>query len=431
MSVFNKKKLVIFVYLLSYKLFLDLAYICFIHKYFEYMKFTLNFNQYKYVFSIFIFIIMYYILPKDKHRPSSIFLQLHFIIMIIPMFTIYAFMNESNFFLILSTSIFSAQCILLRLLPRFKIVRLRNSKFILYFLLIVITTFVYYSMIQANGVPSFQNLNFLKVYNMRDSVSYPFLMSYLVNWQGKVINPFFIVTAFLNNNKRNLFTSLFMQLFLYLITGHKTFLFIPFAILFIIKIISKNDFLKIASKTASLGTITLLIFYQITKSLVLPSTFLRRFLFIPAQNKFFYYDFFSQNEFMYFSAGVIGKMFDIKNPYNVNVVNMIGDIYYNSPNMNVNTGYIADAYANMGVTGMVLIMLLFVLILVLIDSISKKIGEEFTVGIALFSILSLNDGALLTTLLTGGMLFLMGLLYLYSNSSEQMINKYTSTKYNN
>jgi hypothetical protein len=415
-----KKKLDIniFLLLLFYKLLLDLSYIIFVNRYFEYMGFNLDLNISKYIFSIFVFIVLYYFLPKNIDKPSSIFLQLHYIIMIIPMFTIYSFGDKSTLFFVICMFIFSMECFLVKLLPKFKIIRIKKSKNILYSILILITVLVYFSMIRANGFPSLKALNFLNVYDIRGKVSYPFLMPYLVIWQAKVINPFFIVTSYINKDKKVFFIFLSLQVLLYLITAHKSFLFIIFAILLVVKVVHKPNLLNNILKIASFGILAIILLFKITNSLMIPSLFLRRLLFIPAQIKFFYYDFFSNNDFLYFSQGAIGKLVGLEYPYQLEVAQMIGYIYYGNEGTNANTGYLADAYANMGIIGMFFIGLLFVFILILVDSLSIKIGKELTVGLTLFPILSLNDGALLTNLLTGGLLFLLLILYLHSNSTQ-------------
>jgi hypothetical protein len=341
--------------------------------------------------------------------------------MILPMFTIYALTNEHSIFFFLTGFVFSLECILLKLLPNIKIMKIKNSKYALLILLTAITVFVYFSMLKANGKPSLKALDLTKVYEVRNRAVYPFLMSYLVNWQAKVINPFLITTSYIHKNKKLFLLSIFLQVLLYLMTAHKSYLLIPVAILFVVKIM-KWDFLKISSLSAFLGSAGLLIIYGAFNSITLPSLFLRRLLFIPAQLKFYYYDFFSKNDLLYFSQGAIGKIFGLKYPYDMSSAHMIGEIYYNNPQTAANTGYIADAYANMGIPGMIIITILFVFILVLIDSLGSKIGKELTVGLAIFPIMTLNDGALLTTLLTGGLLFLLVILYLYSsNQSVEVI----------
>lgn len=408
-----------FIFLLAYKLILDFVYIKFVHEYYNYMGFSLDFNIKKYIVSFIWFFVIFAILPKDINKPSSVFLQLHFIIMIMPMFTTYALANESGIFLALCCIFFIMECLILRFMPSIKIIKIKNSQCILYGIIICITAFVYISMIRANGLPSLEALNLNKVYQVRATTKYPFLMGYLVPWQAKIINPFLITTSYINKNRKTLLGSIFLQLILYLITAQKSFLFIPLAIIIIIKIVEKNDFLKLGSLLAPIGSLGAFLTYKITGNIMIPSLFIRRLLFLPSQIKFYYYDFFSRNEFLYFSEGLIGKVFGLTSPYNIKTSHMIGLIYFNSIEMSANTGYLADAYANMGVFGMFIISILFSMILILIDSLGKNIKNKLIIGLSLFSILSLNDGALLTILLTGGLLLLLIILYLYSNTKQE------------
>ncbi|SET22350.1 oligosaccharide repeat unit polymerase [Anaerobranca gottschalkii] len=410
----KKNNIIAFFCLIFYKLILDAFYIFFIHKYYEYMGFSLDFNGYKYLLSLMFIIILFTFLPKDSQKPSSIFLQLHLIVMFIPMLTIYAFMNESTNFMLINVLAFLSQCILINLMPNIKIARIKNSKKLLYLLLCVITIFVYLSMIRANGLPSLKTLNILNVYDVRSNVAYPFLMNYLVNWQAKVINPFLITVAYLRGSRNFLMVFVFLQIIIYMITAHKSFLFMPMAIIIVCYILKKVDFLKLSTIVSAISSFIILIHYFISKSILVSSIFIRRFLFVPAHIKFSYYDFFTNNSFLYFSLGRIGNIFGINYPYDKKIANLIGEVYYNSPNMWVNTGYLADAYANMGYWGIFFISILFVLVLKVIDSLSIKVGKELTVGLALFPILSLNDGAFLTTLFTGGLLFTILVLFLYS-----------------
>ncbi|RKD21940.1 hypothetical protein SAMN02745883_01343 [Caminicella sporogenes DSM 14501] len=414
--------LIIFTFLFIYKLLLDYVYIEYVNKYYSYMGFILDFNIYKYIISILWFVILFTVLPKNDTKPSSIFLQLHFIIMIMPMFTTYAFANESNIFLALCCSFFILECIILKIVPSIKLKKIKNSHSILYFIIIINTIFVYGTMIKANGVPTLKALNFNKVYEIRAIVKYPFLMSYLVPWQGKIINPFLITTSYIKKNKNLLAFSLFLQLILYLITAHKSFIFIPLAIIIVIKMLERDNFIRKISLFTPLGILFVFGMHKLFNLIIIPSLIIRRTLFLPSQLKFFYYDFFSKNELLYFSEGVIGKFIGINSPYSIKAVNLIGDVYFNNIETNANTGYLADAYANMGIFGMFIFSILFSIILILINSLSKNIKKEIVIGLSLASILALNDGALLTTLLTGGLLLLLLLLYLYSNYDYDELN---------
>lgn len=417
----KKRDIHTFIFLLIYKLMLDFVYVEFVYKLYSYSIFDLNFNLNKYLFSSIWFIAIFCVLPKDSNKPSSIFLQLHFILMIIPMLTIYALANESGLFMTLCCIFYIMECLILRSVPNLKVIKIKNSKKILYGIILLITAFVYLSMIRANGIPSLKALNLNKVYEIRAVTKYPFLMAYMVAWQAKIINPFLITTSYVKGSKKALFFSILLQLILYLITAHKAFLFIPLAIIIVLYILKRKDFLILGSFFAPLGTACAFLAYKIFDNIMIPSLAIRRLLFVPAQIRFFYYDFFSKHEFLYFSEGTIGKIFGLNSPYDLDVANMIGGLYSGHFETNANTGYLADAYANMGIFGMLIMALLFSFILILINSLSKNINKELVIGLCLFLILSLNDGALLTILLTGGLLLLLILLYLYSNTEEERV----------
>ena len=417
----KKRNIYTFIFLLIYRFVLDFVYAEFVHKLFSYERFSLDFNLNKYLVSLVYFFVIYYILPKDNKKPSSVFLQLHFIIMIMPMFTMYALANESNIFMMLCCVFFIMECLIFRAVPNLKIIKIKNSKKLIYFIIILSSSFVYFSMIKANGIPSLKALNLNKVYEVRAMVKYPFLMAYLVPWQAKIVNPFLITTSYIKRNRIVFFFSIFLQILLYLIAAHKTFLFIPLAIIIVLIILKKKDFFSLGSCFAPLGEISAFLVHKVFNNIIIPSIVIRRFLFVPAQLRFFFYDFFSKHEFLYFSEGTIGKVLNRNSPYSIRAAYMIGGLYFDNFVVSANTGYLADAYANMGVFGMFIMSLLFSFILIFINSVSKNIDKELVIGMCLFSILSLNDGALLTNLLTGGMLLLLILLYLYSNIEEERV----------
>lgn len=434
-KILKKRNIFVFVILLLFKLILDIVYVGFINEHYYDKGFILDFNPEKYVFSIAMFVVLFLILPKDNEKPSSIFMQLHFIVMILPMFTIYAFMNKPTSYFAVTLFMFLMECLLLKWAVKIKpidikLLRFRHSWVLFYGILIGITVYVYAAMISANGIPSLKALNLYQVYEIRSKITYPFLMGYLLGWQAKVINPFLITISYLNNNRKLLVFSVLLQILLFFIAPHKAFLFIPIAIIIVVKFVNQFDFLKIASIASLLCSILLFASYKILGILLLPSLFLRRFFYIPALIKFDYYDFFSRHNLLYFSQGILGKILGIDYPYEMKAANIIGDVYFHSSQTAANGGYLADAYANMGYLGMFLIAILFVIILILIDSLSYKAGKELTVGLSVFLILSLNDGALLTTLLTGGMLFLLFLLYMYSSTRDSNVIKVKSKALN-
>ncbi len=412
-----------FLGLLLFKILLDIAYITAINPMYEYTGFILELNYIKLIESYFWFILICFLLPKGDTRPSYVILQIHFIIMVIPMFTIYAFTNQSSIFLRVFCLCYIIEVILVRLLPKIKVVKITNAQILLYAFVGILTFFIYATMIKANGIPTLTALNLLKVYEIRDKTIYPFLLSYLVPWQAKVINPFLITIFYYNKKYKHMAAVLLMHLILYLITAHKSFLFAPIVVLGCIFIANKN---KLSSLSVIGATITVGVSLFISKLNISSwplSLFVRRLFFVPAQNKFYYYDFFSQNDLLYFADGQIGSLFSIQSPYDLNAAHLIGDVYYNNPLMAANTGYLADAYANLGFSGMLIFALIFTFILLIIDSIASNIDKGIVIGLVIMPMLTLNDGALLTSLSTHGLLLAIVTLYLYGNEKNSHILK--------
>lgn len=410
----------IFMLLFIYKISLDIVYIKFANKLFEYYGYILDFNCRKFIIGFLWLVFTYIILPKTSKKPSSIILQIQYITMILPLITLYGLMNKSGFFLAAVCLCFSMQCFLVNAIPNLQIVKIKNARVMLYGSLILMTIIVYVSMIAINGIPNLAALNLNNVYAVRDLAKYPAgLVGYLVSWQGKIVNPFIITTSYYNKRKKFVLLGIGLQLLLFLITAHKSYLFIPIGIISVINILKNNQFLKPALALSIGGVLGSYVIYYVWGYIMPGSFFIRRFLFVPAQLKYYYYDFFSQNQFLYFSQGIIGKILGIKNNYSMNIVHLIGEYYFGSTSTAANVGYFADAYANAGYIGMFIFSIIFLAVLVFINSLSKNLDKKFVIGISLFPIMSLNDTALLTTLLTGGLLILLIILFLYSNSKTQ------------
>ena len=407
--------------ILAFKLVLEAIYILFVQPLFVSNRFILEFSPYKYLLGIFLLVLMYFLMPRDQ-RPASVILQIHLLLIFLPMLSYYSLTDSSMRFMGWSIAAFLLECILVRVIPPLRILRIANSRRILLVLIALMTVAVYAVMIPANGI-SLGALNFDNTYDIRETIRFPLGMGYLVPWQSKVINPFLIALGFKQKKKSLLGLGIGLQLLLFFITAQKAMLFIPVAILGVMWFMEHFDFLPSAALIAPLYAAGNLAVYVYTGNIYIPSLFIRRLLFLPAQLKFFWYEFFTFNPKLYYSQGTIGRILNIPNPYPTDAAKVIGDTFFNKPDMHANAGYVADAYANGGLIGLVAIAVVFALILVLINSLSQSLGQDFIIGMAMFHIISLNDGGLVTGLVTGGLLFLLLILYLYSSETEEGLSK--------
>lgn len=416
----EKKRIKISFVLILYKILLEFSYIYYVNPVYEYMGFTYDLNWLKFIESYIFLIFIAINLPLNETKPSIIAVNVLNIIMIIPILSIYALKNEARVYLYGIIISFFITIIITKLFPEISI-RLKFSvNKVLYLLLIINTIVVYSTLLYYNGIPSFELLDFNKVYKIRGTINYGFrIMKYLVVWQANIINCFFITLSFKNKNKNTLILMCVLQLLLYLLTSHKAFLFYPLIIVIIMIFIKKKRFI-IFSIYGIITSIVVSGFLYFTKlSIMIPVLVINRTLFLPAQISFQYYKYFSNNGFTLLSHSIFSKFFSTP-VYNIHPIKLIGTVYY-SGNW-ANTGYLGDAYMNFGIFGMLFFSFILGVILKIIDSVSNSYDKKLisSAFIVIFMIV-LTNIALLTNLLNGGLLFYILVLYLYNSRNIKNI----------
>jgi hypothetical protein len=404
--------------IIIYKILLEISYVLFVHPLFKYMGFTYDFSLIKVIESYLTTLFLLLWLPTNEKKPSTIMLNILYLIMIIPIFSLYFLKNESRLYFYAVFVSFCITLIMIKILPNITVKSFRGSRKCLFFILSGITIFVYGILICFNGIPNLNALDFTKIYEIRSEVNYGLgIMGYLGRWQARVINIFIIWVGWHKRNKKIFTIGIVLQLLIFLITAHKTYFFIPIMLVFLMYFINKKRLIKlciIGLIIILLGSLLLAIF-DIT---IRPaSLFTRRTLFLPAQLNFQYYDYFSQHSFSYLSHSVL-EIFWKKPIYADPAPRIIGWIYYERETW-ANTGYLGDAYYNFGIVGMLMFSVIFVFVLKTVDSLSNTQEKKLLSGVMLGTAsISFINGAFLTTLLTGGVLFYMGILWLYQEKNN-------------
>ena len=413
----KKATLIDFLLLVVIKILLEISYTFYVGKLYGYYGFVSSLSIYKLVESYLAFIVVFMFLPKSEKNVSSIVMRFLFLVMIIPMQSFYALADEARAFFYLFNISFLLTIIVCALMPKCSIKKIKHSNRLLIFVLVVLSLVTYILLIRSNGLPSLLAFNLSKVYQIRSSIIYnPRILMYFVFWQVKVINPFLIGIFFTKKQYKRLLLVMFMQLFIFLLTGHKSILFSPILVLTVIHVIKKEKImLTLVSKLLILGIGVSLIVFLMNISEWPANLLIRRVLFVPALNYFHYYDFFSHNEYLYLAEGQIGKLFSLTSPYSIPIVNLIGKIYYNNVNTSANTGYLGDAYANFGWYGMLIYSVVLGLLLKVFDTFASKSELTIAVAVIIIPMFSLIESALLTTILSNGLIMSMIFIYLYKN----------------
>ncbi|WP_141676253.1 hypothetical protein [Pseudobacillus wudalianchiensis] len=341
-----------------------------------------------------------------------------FLIIIIPFSSLYGLENQAttSFFLVIGG--FTITLLSTRQ-KKVSIKSLKGSKYALWIAIGGASLLTYGAIAVFNGFPSLTALNFANVYEVRESVNYgPLFFPYFVNWQSTVFNPFLIGYGLLKSNKKLILVGIVLQFLLFLYTGHKSYFFGPIVVIGVaILVKKKNLLLGILIGLNSVIAFALII-YKVFGEHLLATLFIRRAIFISVKNFYYYFDFFSRNEKVYFSHSILKYFIDY--PYQIPTSNLIGAVYYNSPNAWVNVGYLADAYMNAGVLGVIIISILLGVVLSFFDSLTTKVNIELIIITAFMPFFKLLSGALLTSLLTGGIIISFLVLQIFPEEKKRV-----------
>ncbi|MEM3438046.1 MAG: hypothetical protein QXP55_05940 [Nitrososphaerales archaeon] len=255
------------------------------------------------------------------------------------------------------------------------------------------------------------NFNFSLVYISRERYiesKIPFA-GYIFNWAGYVVNP--ILTSYLYSYKKwtYLFISLTLQIILFSQTGLKSFLFVYFLALVLLWINEKYGIKRLFHLTPiGLSFIIILgvISYWTVNDVWISSLFIRRSFYVPALLSFYYYDFFSKFGPTFLSQHRIFRAL-INYPYHLAPSHLIGEVYFRRPEMGANNGILGDSYMNFGFWGIIIWGFIFILILKILDSFIIEENRKIILGVvAIFANVFVNS-ALLTSLVTHGLLILL------------------------
>lgn len=396
-------------------------------------NFRYDFSITKYILGWVSCLAIFFSIRHERRAASTFFLYLVFLFQIIPITSVYAFANESTtYYLTLIVAYLLCSLIVGLTHSDSKIKRNSSLSSITLFacggaaLLIIGLLFLRF------GTPSLTALDFTKVYDIRGSGSFKLnkYENYLFSWTTAVILP--AAMAYFIYKKKYIATGIIcaIMLVLYLYCANKTILFaIPFVVVCTFWAKRKNFYKELFTfgSFVFLLLVFLLWFSPVFEDLIqrVFSLLGRRVMFVPANNKFLYFDYFSNNPKMGLGGIFPRWLLYIPNYYeNIPYSYEISAIYYGRPEMNSNTGFLAEGFMRFGHIGTVLIMMLFAGILKLIDSFQERLDFQLAIGVFVYQIYSLTDAHLIDSLVLGPwMLLLILLLFVKFRDKKQLIFK--------
>ncbi len=412
---------------IAYKFLLDMLYVFVASPAFSYAGLVYDPNIIKYALSFVLYMCLFIALPKNESSCAAVLLHIQHVYTVAPLLSFYALSDASSkYILMVFVCALLESVIVRRAAGKQKAVYLsgmKNYTTVAIGALIVVTLII---PIVYNGFAGIKVFDFNYIYEMRENATYPIGFTYLFFWMGKAIVPFAIVLLLHKKRYVGAAAMVLVQLLLYMESGNKYLLFILVPLLAVYFCAKFGHLIKLIYLGLGSLFLVLIPIYNLsaagsdalgTKACFYISV---RSLFHPADNKYAMYECFSQYPKMYYSDGVIGKMFGLSGIYGGSDGQVV--YAYNGGTFleaNYNTGYLGESYANLGFFGMLLMAVLFALLLRVIDSYNNK--KTFCVLSALFAtfIINLNDISLLTTLLSSGMIVVIALLSIYFDKNEE------------
>lgn len=218
-----------------------------------------------------------------------------------------------------------------------------------------------------NGGLNYINFDFTKVYEFRRgaSASRGALLNYiLLNYVG-VLLPVGVAIACSYKKYRFLLVFIFINLAITILTASKAYFFVTFFAMAIYFLSASGSLIQkfIVAISAVLIGLTLL-YLIIPETFILGTLFIRRYLFVPAYVNFLFFDFFSNNAFVYWADSSVSLGL-IDSPYNKPTPQVIGD-YYSGVDFsntvqlfnNANTGLIGAGFGHAGYYGVIIYSLI-------------------------------------------------------------------------
>lgn len=419
-----------FLFTYGYCCLLVYLYVNYIFPRYEYIGLQLNERANIYLFLLVAFLSSLFVLlaPAKLEKPSDIFCYFSYFLIYIPAVNVSYFSlstpGDSYFRLFFSFTL----CISIILigrnihlkLPAIKELSERNFNFLILFLVIIfcIPVFYFYK-INIGSLFSLQDIS--ELYDIRSeyrstNLNVPSIVQYVFAWLIKVIAPLVLILGLQRRNPLLVVGSVFLIISLFSVSGHKS-TFSSFVL------ITGVWFALRSSRGVSLSRFAGIFFLVATLGLALSASgfgvitdvLIRRVMVTPGLLTGFYFEYYNPNNYTYLGHSIFSSIVDYGQSAPPPLI--IGAHYFGRDTMSANVNYIASAYADFGIWGTLFFSLLGLAVFKVFDVVSNRKGVGIMVCVmVVMPTWSMVDSALLTTMLTHGLLPTLLLVLLLPSS---------------
>ena len=421
----TRHSIILWALAIVYKFSLDAMYVWAASPQYAYAGLTLEPVFFKYVLSTLLYVVIFALLPKAEKKAIPVLLHLQFLFTVAPLLSIYALSNRSTTYMLMVFICIVLQTLVIRRAPMqtrpVYITGIRNYVTVMCGVLLV---FVLAVPILYNGLFDLSLLNLFNsgvVYAARSSLEYPPGYSYIYSWITHAVLIFALLVTLQKKKYLLSILLILLRILIYLETTNKSVVLVIVPILAVYYLYHTGHLVKLMY----IGFIAVCLLTIVAFQMDMQGHISRlgidinamigiRAFFHPADNKFLYYELFNLFPKLGFSEGMIGSMFSLTYPFNCNLGHVLVSWLFGSDTYgSSNTGYLGEAYAQMGFVGMLLMSLLLAVILRAAASYENhKTGAIITSCFA-WNLIILSDNSLLTVLFTSGILVFLVLFMIY------------------
>lgn len=337
---------------------------------FSYYGIELDFNIYKLIETYFVILISYLLINFSRFRNTSLLLVVLLVFQIIPLSTYYAYANESAIFfrtIYICFFIFLISNRFIILKNYFKFKSYLSLKFLVFIGILIVATLIF-----NNGLPSIDSFNLFTVYERRNNFISNSFIERLNSILVYVISPILLIYSIISKNKLFLIISIIFSVIFFLLSGGKYAFFLIILTPLFYFAIDINDNNKSIYRLSFFVFLFTIFFFSISSSNQIGEYLFNQYYFrtfiTPAWLSFVYYNVFQTEPFYNFS-----ETFGFMDQRKQTVPELIGDyLFYDSGGSFASNGMFGDAYANLGIVGIIIISFLFSILIVFLNSLKTS-----------------------------------------------------------
>lgn len=404
----------LFLGIMLYLLTIFAVYYFILSKIYAYAKMLYTPNLFKLLLAACAVAVSLVFLPRKSNRPSTYLFYIYYTITFLPTIMYYWMADRPTPFALCEAACFVLIELMLKgSLPALRL-RPQRGRLLLRLLLVFYFAGSVLLILHNGGVHT--GRIFSDLYSVRSSNNLSGLWGYLLNWCAKSFMPFFFAYFYLKKNYLGVLAVSFLQALLFLSYGFKAFLVAVLMLAAVSVLMRRRDKFKtrLTVSFSLANLLAMMVFY--VGSLLVLDLFPYRTLMLPAQGQFEYYDFFTNNDYLRFSEGSLGRLLGNSYPYDQQIGRIV-NIYIYGPNKNSNgnTGALSYGFADLGFAGMLLAAFVIGLVFLAVDSFTRDMPVSIPASAMAYQMFTLNDNNILICLNTGGIVWTL-LLLLVLNS---------------